>query len=426
MAELREYGVATEIYVAVPKVDDTDLAATADYAYAAGDIKLSKDGAATANPASSPTEIDMGTFMVLKIDLSATEMQCETLVIALADSALEHNVWVIDTYGHASARFPGMLSSTAGAKLEAQLTVVESGTAQAGAASSLTLATGASSSDDFYNNAIVYIYGGTGALQMPRFIDDYTGSTRVADVSPAWSTTPDATSTYVVIPSPPASTAAPPEVDVTFVDGTAVTASAGRMEVNVTHVDGTAQDIATATALAVVDGIVDSILVDTGITLDTKINTIDGIVDAILVDTGTTLDTKINTIDTNVDAILVDTGTTLNDKIDVIDGIVDSILVDTGTTLDTKIDTIDTVVDTISTNVSALNDLSQADIFGYAVEDAYTFEQIVRLTTAVLIGKVSGNPLGATFRSLGDDVDRVAATTDSDGNRTAVVLDATD
>ena len=40
------------------------------------------------------------------------------------------------------------------------------------------------------------------------------------------------------------------------------------------------------------------------------------------------------TVDTIVDSILVDTATTLNDKIDVIDGIVDAILVDTGTTLD--------------------------------------------------------------------------------------------
>ena len=39
--------------------------------------------------------------------------------------------------------------------------------------------------------------------------------------------------------------------------------------------------------------------------------------------------TNITNADTNVAAILVDTGTTLNDKIDVIDGIVDDILVDT-------------------------------------------------------------------------------------------------
>jgi hypothetical protein len=56
---------------------------------------------------------------------------------------------------------------------------------------------------------------------------------------------------------------------------------------------------------------IEAILVDTGTTLDGKLNTIDGIVDAILVDTGTTLDGKINTIDGIVDAILEDTGTTI-------------------------------------------------------------------------------------------------------------------
>lgn len=59
-----------------------------------------------------------------------------------------------------------------------------------------------------------------------------------------------------------------------------------------------------------------AILVDTGTTLDGKIDVIDGNVDSILVDTGTTLDGKIDTIDTNVDSILVDTGTTLQGELD--------------------------------------------------------------------------------------------------------------
>ena len=77
-------------------------------------------------------------------------------------------------------------------------------------------------------------------------------------------------------------------------------------------------------------------------------------IDAILVDTGTTLDGKIDTIDGIVDSILVDTGTTLNDKIDVVDGIVDSILVDTGTTLDGKLNTIDGIVDAILVDTAVI------------------------------------------------------------------------
>jgi len=56
-------------------------------------------------------------------------------------------------------------------------------------------------------------------------------------------------------------------------------------------------------------------------------------VTAILVDTGTTLDGKVDAVKADTDAILVDTGTTLDGKITVIDGIVDDILVDTGTSI---------------------------------------------------------------------------------------------
>lgn len=72
------------------------------------------------------------------------------------------------------------------------------GTAQAGSTSStIVLATGASSTNDAYNGMYVRITGGTGNGQV-RLITDYVGSTRTATVSPNWTTTPDATSTYSV------------------------------------------------------------------------------------------------------------------------------------------------------------------------------------------------------------------------------------
>jgi hypothetical protein len=59
---------------------------------------------------------------------------------------------------------------------------------------------------------------------------------------------------------------------------------------NITNADAAATTASSlgasnSTKLGVIDGIVDSILVDTGTTLDGKLDTIDGIVDAILVDT---------------------------------------------------------------------------------------------------------------------------------------------
>lgn len=73
----------------------------------------------------------------------------------------------------------------------------ESGTAQAGTLSTITLATSASSLDGFYVGAQIQIDSGTGASQV-RTIHDYVGSTRVATVSVLWTTIPNATSVYTM------------------------------------------------------------------------------------------------------------------------------------------------------------------------------------------------------------------------------------
>jgi len=78
--------------------------------------------------------------------------------------------------------------------------VLHSGTAQAGAAGSITLASGASSTDDLYKGMLVKIYGGTGVGQA-RTITAYNGTTKVATVAWSWTTNPDSTSTYALIAS---------------------------------------------------------------------------------------------------------------------------------------------------------------------------------------------------------------------------------
>jgi len=77
---------------------------------------------------------------------------------------------------------------------------LRSNTAQAGAASTITLDTGASSVDDFYNGGSILTTGGTGAGQF-RIIVDYVGSTRVATVDAAWATNPDSTTTFAIFPA---------------------------------------------------------------------------------------------------------------------------------------------------------------------------------------------------------------------------------
>jgi hypothetical protein len=71
------------------------------------------------------------------------------------------------------------------------------GTAQAGASTTITLDASASATDDIFNGSIITITAGTGANQT-RVISDYVGATKVATVSIAWTTTPDNTSVFSV------------------------------------------------------------------------------------------------------------------------------------------------------------------------------------------------------------------------------------
>jgi hypothetical protein len=77
------------------------------------------------------------------------------------------------------------------------LAAAVTGTAQAGGANTITLEAGASATDDFYNGMPISVTGGTGSGQSAVIVD-YNGTTKVATVSSAWTTEPDATSGYSI------------------------------------------------------------------------------------------------------------------------------------------------------------------------------------------------------------------------------------
>lgn len=104
----------------------------------------------------------------------------------------------------------------------------------------------------------------------------------------------------------------------------------------------------------------------------------------------------------------------LKTLIDTVDAVVDSILADTGT---------DGVVLSSATQQSiatALLDLSNG------VETSYTLRQALRLILSSAAAKLSGAATtSVVIRDIGDTKDRITATVDADGNRTAVSVDAT-
>lgn len=69
------------------------------------------------------------------------------------------------------------------------LTADVTGTAAAAAAGSITLAAGASAVDNFYRGMVVEITAGTGIGQR-RHVRSYNGTTKVATITPAWTTVP--------------------------------------------------------------------------------------------------------------------------------------------------------------------------------------------------------------------------------------------
>lgn len=74
-----------------------------------------------------------------------------------------------------------------------------SGIAQAGGASSITLAATASATNDFYTKMSAVIVAGTGVGQFPNRITSYNGTTKVATLTDPWATVPDTTSRYTLI-----------------------------------------------------------------------------------------------------------------------------------------------------------------------------------------------------------------------------------
>lgn len=102
-------------------------------------------------------------------------------------TAIAGKVWDEAMSGHVTAGSFGSMLQTP-----------NSGTAQAGGATTITLASGASATNDFYKNDGIQILSGTGAGQF-RFCTGYVGSTKVATVS-AWATNPDNTSVYTIVP----------------------------------------------------------------------------------------------------------------------------------------------------------------------------------------------------------------------------------
>jgi hypothetical protein len=142
------------------------------------DAEISKDAGTFADCTNESTEIATASG-VYYLDLTATEMEADQIVVIAKSATAGMKTTVIVIYPEQGIR---------------------TRKATAGAAGTITLDASANATDDFYNDTVVAIVGGTGVGQS-RLISNYTGASKVVDVVPNWVTAPDATSIFHIMRS---------------------------------------------------------------------------------------------------------------------------------------------------------------------------------------------------------------------------------
>lgn len=366
---------------------------------------------------------------------------------------------------------------------------IRSNTAQAGAATTITLDASADANNNFYNNALILLTGGTGAGQA-RFISAYNGTTKVATVA-TWVTNPDNTTTFAILPFDAVAGASAPTTaqiatavwqDLLAGSDFGTAASIGKLLKD--DIDAAISTRSTQTSVDTIDDFIDTevgaIKTKTDQLTFTTTNKVDSTIQAagdfaqgaadkvwstaartltafdVAFKTGYALSSAgIQAIWDALTSALTTVGSIGKLIVDNLNATISSRA--SQTSLDTLDDFVDTevaaikavtdqfvfsVVGRVDSQVIGLanNSVTAASIAADAgtelatalldltngIETSVTPRQALRIALAALAGKLSGaNTTTVTIRNVGDSKDRITATVDADGNRSAVTTDGT-
>ena len=185
----------------------------------------------------------------------------------------------------------------------------------------------------------------------------------------------------------------------------------------------TAVDDLVDTELAAVKTVVDAIKVSTDALPSDPADASD--VAALVTAVDDLVDTEVAAIKTVVDAIKLSTDNLPSDPADasVLAGLIDTV----DNFVDTEVAAIKAKTDLIPAAPAAVGDIpTVAQIWASVIETGFTATQSMRLMLAALAGKLSGAATGTvTIRDVNDTKDRLVASVDADGNRSAVTKDVT-
>lgn len=370
----------------------------------------------------------------------------------------------------------------ASANLDTQLAAIAAdclpltdGTAQGGTGTTIQLAAASAFADDILNGCVVEILSGTGAGQA-RVITDYVNSTDTATVTPAWTTNPSSDSVYRVSKGSVNISAAALQA-VTSAVTAADVADAVWDEPRSGHTtsgtygqhtgDAAMRGTDSAytgtppTAAAIADQVWEEAIADhsgtagstaealgaAGSAGDPWTTALPGsytgsqagkILADVLTDTGTTLPASLAALNdisaADVWAAATRTltaNTNLNDP--TADAIADAVWDElrsghttAGTFGQHTGDAAMRGTDGAYTGTPPTTGEITAAILAMAVEGSLTFENVQRILLAAAAGKSNSHESGTPkYRNQADSKDRISATTDANGNRTAVTLDGT-
>lgn len=277
---------------------------------------------------------------------------------------------------------------------------VNEGLAQAGASGSITLNAAASSTDDIYIGQTVFLVGGTGQDQA-RIVTDYNGTTKVATVHKNWDTNPDSTTGYVMIPLPTLGD----RIEEILADTNELQSNQG--------------DWATATGFSTHSAAdVWGVGTRTLSAFSFNVNLADDAITSAKFDESTAFPiTSADSGSTQIARTGADSDTleTLSDEIaglsssDWTTTEKDQIRYRLNIDGDTEEPSVNT--DLPSVNVTQISGTAE-------IETGYSPAQLLRLISSALLGKSSSD--GTTFRDINDTTNRIVATVDDDGNRTAI------
>jgi hypothetical protein len=284
---------------------------------------------------------------------------------------------------------------------------IESGTAQAGTANSITLAASASSTNGLFNRNLIVLTDNTGAGQT-RTVVDYTDKKVVVDRD--WRITPDNTTSYQIVPDD-----TPLTVDHGVARGgtsTTITIREYASSINNAYLCNIITFIAgKGSGQARLVGAYNGTSKEVTICGDNWVEIPDTTSIYVMMPNVTTstaclTDSALALVNTECDTALTD--------------------YDPPTRVEATTDkeAIITEVNANETKIDALNNITVADIIAGIADGSYDLQEMMRIIFAACSGKSAGGGTATlTFRDSGDAKNRITATVDSSGNRTTITLD---